>query len=67
MGSLKISDERIAGVGRSRAYMEAEVEAEVEDGCGRAPLTGWASWKLRTRQRKWRRERSGHSTWQKVG
>ena len=30
MGSLKISDERIAGVGRSRAYMEAEVEAEVE-------------------------------------
>ena len=30
MGSLKMTDERIAGVGRSRAWVEVEVEAEVE-------------------------------------
>ena len=30
MGSLNMSDERIAGVERSRAWVEVEVEAEVE-------------------------------------
>ena len=31
MGSLKMTDERIAGVGRSRAWVEVEAEVEVEE------------------------------------
>ena len=51
--------------GAAAALLEAEAAAEVEGGCSRASVTGCASWKLRTRQRKCRSERSGHSTWVK--
>ena len=42
-------------------------EAAEEGGRAGASATGRASWKPRTRQRKLRSERSGHSTWAGLG
>ena len=68
VAEAEAAEEVVVVEGELKAGGVAEAaEAAEEGGRAGASATGRASWKPRTRQRKLRRERSGHSTWVGLG